>query len=166
MRSSRSCSIRGQVMRALRHVTPPTTASPTLSSSALGSAPRRTAETPLALKAGASMRSAVSVICWPKAGKPSKAPATTHQRPRAVISGRKYPGGQITVAAVADDEDDHGIGDLRRDVQRRPQRAARGNAGEYAFLAREPAHRVLGIGLGDLDHAVHAAPVANFRQIL
>src|SRR5688572_8882853 len=50
---------------------------------------------------------------------------------------RENARGKITVAAVADNGDDHGIFRLARNLERRPQRAARRDAGEYAFFARE-----------------------------
>ena len=44
-------------------------------------------------------------------------------------------------------------------------RAAGGNPAEDAFLGREPAHGGLGVVLADIDDAVHAAAVEDFRQV-
>src|SRR6188472_4061563 len=76
-------------------------------------------------------------------------------------SAREDASGEVAVAAIAHDRDDHGVLDLAQHLQRGPQRAAGGDAGEYTFLAREPPGRFLGVGLGDLDHAVDALPVAD-----
>src|ERR1700674_1512337 len=80
-------------------------------------------------------------------------------------SCRKYPGRKIAVAAVADDRYDHRLFDFARDPQRRPQRAARRDAGEYALFARESACGLLGVGLRHLYHAVDPALVVDLRQV-
>ena len=70
------------------------------------------------------------------------------------------------VAAIAHDGDDHRVLDLAQHLHRGPQGAAGRNPREYPLLAREPPGHVLGVGLRHLDHAVHALPVADLRQVL
>src|SRR5690348_18330931 len=71
---------------------------------------------------------------------------------------------QLAVAAVADDEDDRRVRDAVRHAQRDRAGAARADAAEDAFLAREAARRVLGIGLRDVLGAVDAARIEDLRR--
>ena len=64
-------------------------------------------------------------------------------------SGRKDAGREVPVAPVADDEHDGGAALAFGHLLGRPARAARGNAGEDAFLPNQLAAGFFGIGLGD-----------------
>jgi hypothetical protein len=71
----------------------------------------------------------------------------------------------VLVLATSDDGDDDRVFDFLRQLQRRPQRAARRDAGENALLARQPARGFLGVLLADVDHAVNAAGIADCRHV-
>src|SRR5690242_13024599 len=116
-------------------------------------------------KAAASMPSMVkSSRTAPDAAREQHSAAGQISRHR-VLTG-KDTSGEITVAAVADDGDDDGVLRLAGYLQRRPQRAARRDAGEDAFLARQTARRLFGVDLGHVHDAIDARPVADLRQVL
>src|SRR6185503_7214360 len=85
--------------------------------------------------------------------------------PRVRCSVGKHAGAQIAVAAVADDGNDHGLLELPRDAQRDVHGAAGGDAGEDAFLARQAARRLLGVGLAHVLQPVDAGALVDLRQV-
>src|SRR5262245_27847317 len=144
--------------RRLRHVRPRIVSSPTAKRKCLSPSATVTA---LAVRSGvcrsSSERSSSTALAAPAA----IAAAASHD---SLLAGENTRG-EIAVAAVADDGDDHGVSDLARNLESGPQRAARGNAGKDTLFARKQPRRLLGVGLRHLDHAVNALPVANTRQI-
>src|SRR2546425_2117600 len=81
------------------------------------------------------------------------------------ISVGEDAGGQVAIAAVADDGDDDRVFQLSRNAQRHVHRAARGDAGEDALFARQAARHFLGIRLADILEAVDALAIVDLRQI-
>src|SRR5688572_2994299 len=74
-------------------------------------------------------------------------------------------GREIAVAAVADDGDHDRVLQLFRHAQRHMQRAAGGDAGEDALLAREAPRHLLGLGLAHALQAVDAGTLVDLGQI-
>ena len=81
------------------------------------------------------------------------------------FSSREHPRRQVAVAAVADDRDDHRVLQLLRHAQRDVHRAARGDAGEDALLARQAPRHLLGLGLRHVLEPVDARLVVDLRQV-
>src|SRR6185436_20392910 len=80
-------------------------------------------------------------------------------------SRRKHACGQVTVAAIADDEDDRRVRHFARDAQRDDARATRGDAAKNSFLRRESPRHLLGVGLRDRLDPVDAGGIVDFRQV-
>ena len=80
-------------------------------------------------------------------------------------SGRKDAGREVPVAPVTDDEHDGGAALAFGHLLGGPARAARGDAGEDAFLPRQLAAGFFGIGLGDGNEFVHERGVVDARLI-
>src|SRR5690606_30424433 len=94
------------------------------------------------------------------------------QGPRSFVAAHVWPGlvaedagGQVAIAAVADDRDDDGVLYGFRQLERRIHRAAGRHPAADAFFARERLHRALGVGLRDVDDLVDAFALENFRQV-
>src|SRR5687767_4849093 len=102
-------------------------------------------------------RSAAHATAVPKPTARSRGPGRT--------SRRKNARRKIAIAAVAHDEYDDCVLGRFRHFERSPQRAARGDDRENAFLRGEPARHVFGVVLRDFDHAVDALPVADRWKI-
>src|SRR5208282_3638810 len=106
---------------------------------------------------------AVAVLAWP-----SQFLATRRRERRAPAgrpSSRKNASRQVSVAAIADDEDDGGVFDLARDTQRHGACAAGGDAGEDALLGREPPRHVFGLGLRHVLEPIDAPRIIDLRQV-
>src|SRR5215467_7251079 len=84
---------------------------------------------------------------------------------RRAFSVGEHARGEITIAAVADDGHDGRVLDLARDPERDRERAARGNPGEDAFLARHAPRHVLGVRLADVLEPVDARLIVDLRQV-
>src|SRR5437899_8099629 len=82
-----------------------------------------------------------------------------------VTSVGEDAGGEIAVAAVADDGDDHGVLQIARDTQRDVHGAARRDAGEDALLARQPPRHLLGLALAHVLEPIDAPRVVDLRQV-
>src|SRR5262249_27177937 len=82
-----------------------------------------------------------------------------------VFSVRKHARGKVAVAAVADDRHDGRVLDLARNPERDRERAARGDSGEDALLAREAPRHLFRVGLAHVLEAVDARLVVDFREV-
>src|SRR5689334_472826 len=100
--------------------------------------------------------------------RPGRIQAATREARRwreGIASGGEYARGEVPVAAVADDEDDRRVRDALRQTERDRAGAARADAAEDAFVAREPPRVILGVGLRHVLGAIDAARVEYLRQI-
>src|SRR5712664_1348233 len=82
-----------------------------------------------------------------------------------VTSVGEDAGGEIAVAAVADDGDDDSVLQVARDAQGDVHGAAGRDAGEDAFLARHAPRHLLRLALADIFKAVDALRVVDLRQV-
>ena len=77
----------------------------------------------------------------------------------------EHTGGQVAVAAVADDRHNHGIFQLAGELQCGGDRTARGNAAKNTLGARQLAHGVLRFCLGNIDYPVHPGRIKNGGEV-
>src|SRR4030095_17101201 len=77
----------------------------------------------------------------------------------------EHTGRKVAVASIADDRDDDGVLQLASDAQGDVHRATRGDAGEDALLAREPAGGFLRVGLAHVFQPVDACALLDLRQV-
>src|SRR4051794_38055761 len=82
-----------------------------------------------------------------------------------VTSVGEHAGGEIAVAAVADDGDDHRVLERARDAQRDMHGAAGGDTGEDALLAREAPRHLLGLALTHVLEPIDALRLVDLRQV-
>src|SRR4029077_5477525 len=82
-----------------------------------------------------------------------------------VTSVGEDAGGEIAVAAVADDGDDQRVLQVARDTQRDMHGAAGGDAGEDALLARQAPRTLLGLALAPVLEAIDALRLVDLRQV-
>src|SRR5581483_5557757 len=74
-------------------------------------------------------------------------------------------GAEVAVAAVADDADDHRVPQFLRDANGDVHRAAGGDPGEDALLAREAPRHFLRLALAHLLDAIHPRALVDLRQV-
>src|ERR687888_2133285 len=82
-----------------------------------------------------------------------------------VTSVGEDTGGEITIAAVADDGDDHRVLEIARDAQRNVHGAARRDAGENALLAREAPRHLLRLALAHVLEPIDALGLVDLGQV-
>src|SRR5438094_10614135 len=82
-----------------------------------------------------------------------------------ISSVGKHARRQVALAAVADDGDDHGVLQIARTAQCDVHRAARGDAGEDALVAREAARHLLGLALAQVLEPIDPLGLVDLRQV-